>query len=194
VAYEDLLKSVEENAREKELELRKRETAAVDEIKSRVKKRAGEIRATHLDEAEKSITTERNKLLFLTKAENKENLITVRESAFERAFIGAETRLTALRSDPKYPAVFAQLLKEAAGALGAGAFVVHIDPKDESLCKKTLAVLTIPAEVRPDITTAGGVVACLPDNSVVISNTVESRLERVKELRRKEIHAILAGA
>lgn len=194
MAYEDLLKSVEESAHEKELELRKRETAAVDEIKSRAKKRAGEIRKIHLDEAEKSITTERNKLLYLTKAENKENLIKVRESAFERAFAGAETRLKTLRLDPKYPAVFTLLLKDAAGALGDGVFVVHTDPKDEALCKKTLAVLNISAEIRPDITTAGGVVASLPDNSVVISNTFESRLDRAKELRRKEIHAILTGA
>jgi vacuolar-type H+-ATPase subunit E/Vma4 len=42
--------------------------------------------------------------------------------------------------------------------------------------------------------TEGGVVASLPDNSVVISNTVESRMQRAKELRRKEIHAILTGA
>jgi len=194
VAFEDLLKSVEESGHEKELELRKRETAAVDEIKSRAKKRAAEIRKVHLDEAEKSITTERNKLLFLVKAENKEHLIRVRESAFERAFAGAETRLKILRSDPKYPLVFTQFLKDAAGALGTGTFVVHIDLKDEELCKKTLADLNISAEIRPDITTAGGVVASLPDNSVVISNTVESRLERAKELRRKEIHAILTGA
>jgi vacuolar-type H+-ATPase subunit E/Vma4 len=194
VADEDLPKSVEESAGEKELELRKRETAAADEIKSRAKQRAGEIRATHLDEAEKSITTERNKLLFLTKAENKENLIRVWESAFDRAFAGAESRLKTLRLDPKYMAVFTLLLKDATGGRGNGAFVAHIDPKDEAFCKKTLAVLTIPADIRPDITTAGGVVAGMPDNSVVISNTVESRLERAKELRRKEIHAILTGA
>ena len=72
MAYEDLLKSVEESAREKELELRNRETAAVDEIKARAKKQVEAIRKAHLDEAGKSITTERNKLLYLTKAENKE--------------------------------------------------------------------------------------------------------------------------
>ena len=87
MAYEDLLKSVEESAREKELELRNREAAAVDEIKARAKKQAGGIRQAYLDEANKSITTERNKLLYLTKAENKELLIKVRETAFERSFV-----------------------------------------------------------------------------------------------------------
>jgi V/A-type H+-transporting ATPase subunit E len=194
MAYEDLLKSVEESAHDKELELRNREKAAVDEIRARAKKRAGEIRQAHLDEAGKSITTEKNKLLYLTKAENKELLIKVRETAFERAFAEAEAGLKGLRSDPKYPAVFLSLLKEAAGAMGGGAFIVHIDPRDEALCKKTLAALGLSSEIRSDITTSGGVVASLPDSSVVISNTVESRLKRAKELKRKEIHAILTGA
>jgi V/A-type H+-transporting ATPase subunit E len=194
VAYEDLLKSVEESAQEKELELRNREKAAVDEIKGRAKKQAGAIRQAHLDEAEKSITAERNKLLYLTKAENKEHLIKVRETVFDRAFAEAEAGLKGLRSGPEYPAVFMSLLKEAAGAMGDGAFVIHIDPRDEALCKKTLASLNLSSDIRPDLTTAGGVVASLPDNSVVISNTIESRLERAKELRRKDIHAILTGA
>ena len=194
MAYEDLLKSVEESAHEKELELRKRETRAVEEIKARAKRQAEETRKIHLDEANKSITTERNKMLYLTKAENKELLIKTRETAFERAFAGAETRLSGLRSDPKYPAVFENLIKEAAGSLGGESFVVHIDPRDEALCKKTIFALNLSSEIRSDITTAGGVVTSLPDNSVVISNTVESRLQRVKELKRKEIHAILTGA
>ena len=193
MAYEDLLKSVEESAHEKELALRNRESAAVDEIKTRAKKQAGDIRQVHMDEANKSITTERNKLHYLTNAENKELLIKVREIAFERAFSETEARLKGLRSDPKYPAVFENLLKEASGALGDEAFVVHIDPRDEVLCKKILSLLHLTSEIRTDLVTEGGVVLSLPDNSVVISNTVESRMQRAKELKRKEIHAILTG-
>jgi len=194
VAYEDLLKSVEESAREKELELRSRAAAAVDEIRARAKKQAGEIRQVHIDEAARSIATEQNKLFYLTKAENKELLIRVRETAFERAFSDAEVRLKGLRSEPEYPAVFEHLLREAAGVLGDEAFVVHIDPRDDALCKKTLSLLHLTSEIRADLATLGGVVVSLPDNSVVISNTVESRMQRAKELKRKEIHAILTGA
>lgn len=193
MAYEDLLKSVEESAHEKEQELRNRQTAVVEEIRARARKQAGAVRQGHLDEAARSLSAERNKLLYLTKAENKEMLIRVRETAFEQAFAESVTRLKTLRADPEYPAVFDKLLREAAGAMGDGAFVVHIDPRDETLCKKALAAQGLSPGIRTDITTSGGVVAALPDNSVVISNTVESRLERVRELRRKEIHAILFG-
>lgn len=194
MAYEDLLKSVEESARDKEQELRNRAAAAVDEIKARAKNRAAEIRRAELNEAERAITTEKNKLFYLTKAENKELLIKTRGAAFERAFAEAESRLASLRSDPKYPAVFEKLLREAAGALGDDACVVHVDPRDEALCRKTLSVLGLSPAVRTDITTAGGMVVGLPDSSVVISNTVESRLQRARELKKKEVHAILTGA
>jgi V/A-type H+/Na+-transporting ATPase subunit E len=193
VAYEDLLKSVEESAHDKEQELRTKEAAAVDEIKARAKKQAGEIRDVHIDEVTRAISTERNKLLYLTKAEDKELLINTRETLFERAFSEAAVRLKDLRSDPEYPAFFEKLFKEAADAMGNEAFVIHVDPRDEELCKKTLSSLTLSSEIRSDITTDGGVSLSLPDKSVVISNTVESRMQRAKELRRKEIHAILAG-
>lgn len=194
MAYEDLLKSVEESAHEKEQALRNKAAAAVDEIRTRSKKQAGELRQAHLNDAGKSITTERNKLLYLTKAENKELLIKTRETAFERAFSEAGTGFLSLRSDPKYPLVFRNLLSEAANALGGAAFVVHIDPRDEDLCKKTLALLNLSPVIRTDITTAGGVVVDIPDHSIVISNTIESRMQRAKELKRKEIHGILTGA
>jgi V/A-type H+/Na+-transporting ATPase subunit E len=194
VAYEDLLNSVEESAHEKERELSNKAAAAIDEIKVRAKKQAGEIRKGHLDGAEKSITAERNKQLYLTKAENKELLIKTRETAFEQAFSTAEARLKGLRSDPEYPEVFENLLREAAGSLGNEAFAVHIDPQDEALCRKTLARLGLSSGCHTDIITDGGLVASLPDNSVIISNTVESRLQRIKEQKRKEIHAILSGA
>jgi len=193
VAFEDLLKSVEESAQEKELELRNKAALATEEIRKRAKKQAEMVRQAQIDEAGKSVTTERNKLLYLTKAENKELLIRVREAAFDNAFHDSEARLAGLRSDPKYPAVFERLFKEAAGAMGGDAFRVHIDPQDEALCRKVLAALNLTAEICTDLKTAGGMVMSLPDNSIVISNTVESRLLRARELRRIEIHAILSG-
>jgi vacuolar-type H+-ATPase subunit E/Vma4 len=57
----------------------------------------------------------------------------------------------------------------------------------------TLAGLNLPAVVIPDLTTAGGLVITNPDETVTISNTVESRLERIKEHRKLEIYSILFG-
>jgi V/A-type H+-transporting ATPase subunit E len=192
MAYEDLLRSVEESAQEKELALRKKAAAAIDEIRKRARTKAEAIGRTYIDEAKKSITTERNKLLFLTNVENKELLIRVKEHLFEKAFHEAEARLMGLRSDPKYPVVFEKLLREATSTITGETFSIHVDPRDEELCKNTHAALGISAEIRTDLATTGGVVVSLPGDSVVISNTVESRLRRSHDRLRIEIHTILA--
>jgi V/A-type H+-transporting ATPase subunit E len=193
MAYEDLLNSVEESAGAKERELRSRAAAAIEEIRARAKNQAEAIRQGHLQEAEKSVATERNKFLYLAKAENKELLIKIREAAFDVAFREAEILLAGLRSDPTYPAVFENLLREAVGGMGDKTFVLHIDKRDEAVARTTLGLMGLSCEVRTDLQTAGGVVASLPDATIRISNTVESRLLRAREHKRKEIHAILSG-
>lgn len=193
MAYEDLLKSVEEGAQVKQLGLWKKAELAIEEIRQQAKKQAELIRKAQIDEAARSAATERNKLLYLTNAENKELLIRTRDTAFDNAFRDAEIQLASLRSDPKYPAVFERLFQEAAKAIGRDDFEVRVDPQDEALCRSVLASRGVTAVIRTDLKTAGGTVLQIPDNSVVISNTVESRLLRARELRRIEIHAILSG-
>ena len=193
MAYEDLLKSVEESAGEKEQELRRKAAVAIEGIKDRAKKQADAVRQATVDEAARSVTAEKNKTLYVIKAENKELLIRTRETAFEQAFSEAGARLENLRADPKYPAIFEKLFREAVSTIGDESIIVRVDPQDEALGKKTLAALHLNGEIRADITTAGGVVISMYDNTVVIKNTVESRLERAKEHNRHTVHAILSG-
>ena len=193
MAYEDLLKSVEESAAEQEKELRRKAQEASLEIRERAKKQAESVRLAHVAEARRSAATERNKALYLTNVENKEQLIRTREASFDKAFSLARDRLSGLRAGPDYPGVFARLLQEAVVPLAGQAFIVHVDPRDEPLCRKTIEQLKIAGEIRTDLEAAGGVVVSLPDNSVVISNTVESRLAQVKERQRHVIHATLSG-
>ena len=193
MAYEDLLKSVEESAEEQQRDLQKKAAAAIEDIRARAKRRAAEVRDVFVRDAEKSVSTERNKLLFLTKAENKELLIKARTAQFESAFLAAENRMSGLRSDPGYPIIFEKLLREAVGSLGREVFSVHVDKQDEELCRTILKVMNLTCEVTPDIRTAAGVLVSLPGNAVVITNTIESRLLRARENRRQEIYAILTG-
>ncbi len=193
MAFEDLLKSVEESAAEKEQELRRKSAAAVEEVRGRSKKRAAEIRQAYAGDARKSIDTEKNKVLYLTRGENKALLIKTREASFDTAFEEAGRRLATLRADPRYPEIFRRLLREAAGSFGGNPFVVHVDSRDQDLAAEILKSMGIAGEIREDLETSGGVVLSSADNSIIISNTVESRLQRARETKRQEIHAILTG-
>jgi V/A-type H+-transporting ATPase subunit E len=193
MAYENLLKSVEESALEKERELQKNAKKQADAIRSAAKEQAEEIQGRTIKEAETSAAIERNKQLFLAKGAIKEQALKSREKVFEAAFEAAGQRLNRLRQDDTYPAVFRRLTEETVSAMGETPFVVHVDRRDLDLCKNTLAALKISCEIRTDLECMGGLVASSPDGHITISNTIESRLERVREHKRLEIYAVLAG-
>jgi vacuolar-type H+-ATPase subunit E/Vma4 len=193
MAYENLLKSVEESAQEKERELREKARSAVQLISEDTKNQSTVIQQSLLAEAKKAATIEKNKLFYLTKGENKENLIKTKEAIFSTAFGDAEQRLSHVRKDPKYPDILKNLTREAVGALGGETFRIHIDKRDEKLIKKILSELHLSGEVIADLHSSGGLVVTTQNGSVKISNTLESRLERVKEQKKLEIYAVLYG-
>ncbi|MEN6395938.1 MAG: V-type ATP synthase subunit E [Methanoregula sp.] len=193
MAYENLLKSVEESALEKKRELLVNAQKKADEIRSRAKKQAEEIVERAVKEAESSVAIERNKQLYLAKGAIKELALKSREKVFEAAFEVAGQRLNRLRQDDTYPAIFRRLAEETIGAMGHMPFVIHIDPRDLDLCKKTLAAMKVSCGIQADLACMGGLVATSPDGLITIANTIESRLERVREHKRLEIYGILSG-
>ena len=193
MAYENLLKSVEESAQEKERELREKAQSAVQLISEDTKNQSAAIQQSLLAEAKKAATIEKNKRIYLTKGENKENLIKTKEAIFSTAFGDAEQRLSHVRKDPKYPDILKNLTREAVRALGGETFRIHIDKRDEKLIKKILSELHLSGEVIADLQCSGGLVVTTQNGSVKISNTLESRLERVKEQKKLEIYAVLYG-
>jgi V/A-type H+-transporting ATPase subunit E len=193
MAYENLLKSVEESAQEKEHELREKARSAVQLISEDAKNQAIVIQQSLLAEAKKAATIEKNKLIYLTKGENKEKLIKTKEAIFLRAFGDAEQHLSHVRKDLKYPDILKNLTREAVGALGGETFCIHIDKRDEKLIKKILSELNLSGEVIADLQCSGGLVVSTQNESVKISNTFESRLERVREQKKLEIYAVLYG-
>jgi vacuolar-type H+-ATPase subunit E/Vma4 len=193
MAYEKLLKSVEESAGEREQELREKARRTAEEIRAEAKKGAEEIQESAIRGAERSAIVERNKMLYLAKGKIKEQALRSREKVFLAAFDEARQQLARLRQDPKYPPVFEKLAREVVSAMGESPFQIHVDRQDLGLCQKTLAAMDIRCEILTDIQCMGGLVASSPDGLVWISNTLESRLERIREHRKLEIYAILSG-
>ncbi len=193
MAYENLLRSVEESAQEKEQEVRKKAAQLAGEIRAEATREAEAVQERAIREAERSAAVERNKQLYLARGEIKQRALKSRERIFGAAFNEAEKQLSQLRQDPAYPLVFERLAREATGAMGRTAFTVHVDRRDLDLCTKALKGLGIRCEILPDIESAGGLVVSSPDGLVTISNTVESRLERAREKKRLSVYAALFG-
>ena len=193
MAYDNLLKSVEESAEARERELLQKAEEKAETIRAEARKRADEIQQATIRDAERSVAIERNKQLYLANGEIKEKSLRGREKIFLSAFSEAENRLSGLRQDKQYPAIFERLARETVSAMGTNPFVLHVDKRDLDLCRTMLAAMGVRCEVIPDIECAGGLVAASPDGLVTIANTVESRLERIREHKRLSIYKILSG-
>lgn len=193
MAFENLLKSIDESAQDRERELRERAQAAAATILKEAQDQAAVIRQTHLDQARKSAAIERHRSLYLAKTEEKKRLITTQEDLFSKAFAKAKEDLASVRQDKNYPDILARLIRQAVDTAGAKRCRIHVDPRDEGLARKILSGQNMDGDIVTDITCAGGVVVTTPDNTVTIANTIESRLERIKEHRKLEIYAILNG-
>jgi V/A-type H+-transporting ATPase subunit E len=193
MAYENLLKSVEESAQEREQELRQKAQSTVQAISEDTRNQAAEIQQSFLAEAKKAATIEKNKRIYLTKGENKETLIKTKERIASKAFHDAEQRLAGLRKDPKYPAVFDKLAQEAIEPVGGEEFRIHIDKRDEQLMKRILSEMNRTGEIIADLECSGGLVVSTRNEAVTISNTLECRLERVKERKKLEVYSVMFG-
>ena len=193
MAYENLLKSVQESAQEREQDLREKAQSAVQAISEDIRNQSVEIQQSLLEVAKKAVAVEKNKRIYLTKGENKEILIKTKERIVSQAFRDAEQRLSGLRNDPKYPAVFNKLAREAIEAVRGEKFRIHIDKRDEHLMKRILSDMNLSGEVIADLQCSGGLVVSTRNESVTISNTLESRLERAKERKKLEVYTVMYG-
>ena len=193
MAYENLLRSVEESAEEKERELRENAHKQAEGIRRDARKLAADLVERIVRDAENAAEIESNKQRYLANGAIREQALKSREKVFESAFETAVQRLMLLRQDENYPAIFRRLVEETIEAAGEGVFVVHVDPRDRDLCTRTLAALNVSCEVRTDLTGMGGLAVSSPDGRITLKNTLESRLERAREHKRREIHAALFG-
>ncbi|MDD1717073.1 MAG: V-type proton ATPase subunit E [Methanoregulaceae archaeon] len=193
MAYEDLIRAVEASAEEQIREIRQRAESEAEEILEKSQVQSSNIVRVQRENAAKRAEIEQNRILSGIRAETKLLVIQAKAEVAERAFSLAEQELTKVRERSGYEAMFRKLLNETLLDFSGNAVKVHINERDEELCRRALKDLGFNSEVIPDLHCAGGLSASTSDGTFLISNTIESRLERARELLRPEVFTILYG-
>ena len=189
----DLLIAMEESTEERISEIIKQAHQDAEEIKRTAEEKAETIKKSYLDSAEKSFESERNKLIYSAKAEIKMDVMKAKDGMIQSAFVEAQKSLDDLRDRESYKGRFKSMIQEAMLELGGEKARLHIDARDENLCKQILDELNENSEIIIDLTSAGGLNVSTKDEKVVVFNTVESRLDRAKEFLERQIFATLYG-
>jgi V/A-type H+-transporting ATPase subunit E len=191
--YEQLIESVELCAEDKIRAIIDRANQDAENIKTETKGKSEIIKKRYLDAVKKTVDSERRKSIAKINEENHMRLIRAKDNVFKHAFTEAQKILLSVRSQTNYENIFRKLLKETLLELEGEEILLHIDKRDENLCKKLLAELTLNHEIVTDLTSIGGLNASTRDGKFIIFNTIESRLERAKVQIKLEIFATLYG-
>ncbi len=189
----DLMRSMDEGVEEKKAEIRQKASEAAKAIRCDARSRAAEIRKSRMDKAVAAAGTGRNHALYATKNELNKEMTVLKYGLFDRAFAEAGRALADFRSGEGYAGSYRQLVAEALAGLGDVDAMLHVDPRDRELCLKVTGEAGMRCEVAPDLRSAGGLTASTRDGMVVVSNTVESRLEKAKDNLKLDIFAALFG-
>ncbi len=188
-----LIISMEENAEDRIHEIMKKAHEDAEEIIRTAEAKAETIKTSYFENAEKSVEKEKNKLIYDAKAETKMHIIKAKDEVIQRAFIEAKKSLNNFREHSNYKESFKKMIQEALQELEGEKVRLHVDKRDESLCKQILAEMNKNSEVEADLTCAGGLNASTKDEKVIVSNTIESRSDTATELLKFEIFSTLYG-
>ncbi len=193
MTYNDLIKSMENGAQEKIDEALLTTERIIKDILEESQRKSDALKTEQMQTALEKLKMERNTAVYSLKEELKADIGTTKNSIYSSAFSEAEEILKNIRQDPFYQECFSRLLREAILDAGDAEMRIHIDRRDEGICKTCMEKHTIKGEIVPDLTCSGGLNISIYRDKIIGYNSIESRFERSKETLRKDIYSLLFG-
>jgi V/A-type H+/Na+-transporting ATPase subunit E len=121
------------------------------------------------------------------------------EGAVNNAFEEARKKLATSGGKDSYRALMSTIIEESVSSVGSGEVVIECNKNDVELVRKILADLrnrntSVQAKVSDhNIDVLGGIRVKSADGTMTYDNTIDSRIERLKPLIRKNIAQMLRG-
>jgi V/A-type H+-transporting ATPase subunit E len=114
------------------------------------------------------------------------------EEAVGNAFEKAKGKIDSVRSSSKYTAMMKRLLEDGLNTVNTAEVVVECNAKDRDAVKKVVSELERNVKVKIKVSeealdVLGGLRVMSKDGSMVYDNTLDSRIERLKPIIRKDI-------
>lgn len=181
MALEDIFKALDQQADDEVEELLQEARDHADVIAADAEEQAESIRVAHVNEVERVTRARALQKANAARLEARKSISAVKQAAVEQAFDRASARLHEARTKGNYPEVFHALLKEALEGVD-GDFTVEVDPADADLARSVLAEAGAGGSVKADLSTAGGLAVDTSGGRIIRRNTLEDRLERVREI------------
>jgi vacuolar-type H+-ATPase subunit E/Vma4 len=190
MALEDIFRALDEQADKEVEDILATARAQAEAIEADAEEQAAGICSACVEHTETAMQRKAAKQTNAARLEGKKKVASVKEAAVSDAFDKAAERLASLRTSDTYATVFKSLVSEAMAGV-SGDVALLVDPADEALARQTLGELGIDAEVRPELSTSGGVAVLTGNGRIMRRNTLEDRLEKVRHSIQSDVAEIL---
>jgi V/A-type H+-transporting ATPase subunit E len=190
--YDHLIQSMEKDAGEKIQAILQRADKEGKGEWDLAHEKAEDYRVQLLNGTRTQIELERTRQIYLVREELRVQLVKEQEKSIEEVFSEAEHKLASVRTDPSYETCFSALLAEVLEGMGDRETELHVDPRDEDLCRSLLQKTGRQCIVIPDITSAGGLYGSSPDGRLIVRNTMEDRFIRARGCMKAAVFTLLS--
>jgi vacuolar-type H+-ATPase subunit E/Vma4 len=190
VAVDDILRSLQEEAEEREAAIMHDAEAQILAVKADADAQAAVTIESRLQRAAGPIRARGNRVINAARLEARHGSATEKEHAIDRVYAQVEEGVRNVRTQPDYSERFETLMREATEGLD-GPIEVHVDPADEALAVATARKIGGSIEVHADLSTAGGVVATMDGGRISRRNTFEDRLAKLRSTARADVARLL---
>ncbi len=140
-----------------------------------------------IDEGKKEAEKIEKQIIGSSDLESRNKEILLVEDSIKKVFEKAIEKISSSTHNDNYPKLIESLLEESINALGTSDVIISTNSKDKEIVQGLLSKFS-GAELSSDsIDCLGGVEVKSKDGSMMFNNTIDSRIDRIKPLIRKDI-------
>jgi len=194
MGLEDIFAVLEEDSKKEREELIAKANKQAADIVKEAEEEAGKIVKVQIDKLSGSLKKEQTRIINEAKLANQREITTFKEGLIDKVFAEVKEKLNELRRKDVYQKIFQLLVKEALAGIKAKKIEVWVDKKDEDLAKKVLDGLNLNYKLNPDLDCLGGLKVSIDEGRMLVVNTFDSRLEKIKKFLQPQILDLLFPA
>jgi len=188
MGFAELLEAIEAKGRDERDKIITRSEKTAKRVIEEVKVKAKEIAQSILQEEDPELETTKTRILGESELRKKRSLAQVKNQIVQEVFDKAQEAFSKIRERSDYESILQKLGEEA---LRGEDLIVHVDKRDVSLIHKILASSDLNVEVRSGKDCLGGLVVESKNGFISTHNTIEARLEKLREPLIQEVNQIL---
>lgn len=192
MSLKEIFSALEREAEKQNEEMLAAARKQADELLAEANESATAILAEETEKSKEQLRAKEARIILEARFKSKRRLVETKEKLIDNVFNEARKQLQELPKTKDYPAVFTHLALEAAKAIGNNErVVVSVSQGDLALAHSIFARSKIDCTVRSATDGRGGVIISSENKRKVLTNTLESRLNRASTILRNSVAEVL---